>query len=426
MHNQVALGKDNINPATAGHLFNATINPNLNFTLNTTIPNKHYQSAGIKSLNPNVSLLNPGNSQCTPSANGYCLFGVSDAIPALFSFSAPAGNANFKACLNATGKTYSCENMNIEVQYAYVADFNGFVWKCPLSQDGSFGTCETTPIPNTTWVQGPYKITFATVGGTQLAYVAEGGGGGSNLGDVYQCGLTNNNDSFSACSVIPNQGWSTYQVAFTIVGSIQFAYIADGGTIGKVWQCPLNNNGSFGTCSTLTPAFTLNTSWTGPSGITFAVVGGTKYAYVSDGAPLGTGNVYRCTINTDGSFNTCSFTDQNNWDPFETVFATVGGTQYAYVVDVYNDGRIWQCPLNNTDGTFGTCFYNTQTYTYPKGLAFTTVAGTQYAYVADGNGFSQSNLYQCTLNPDGSFNICSSTLNTNPTWSPYGVTVLSR
>ena len=95
--------------------------------------------------------------------------------------------AHFKACLNAIGKTYSCEHINIEVQYAYVADNNQLVWQCPLSQDGSFGTCTQTPLPNTTW-GGPWKITFATVSGTQYAYVADCD---TNSGDVYQCLLNN-------------------------------------------------------------------------------------------------------------------------------------------------------------------------------------------------------------------------------------------
>jgi len=38
-------------------------------------------------------------------------------------------------------------------------------------------------------------------------------------------------------------------------------------------------------------------------------------------------------------------------------------------------------------------------------LTFATVGGVQYAYVLDQNGF----VYQCAINVDGTFNTCSGT-----------------
>lgn len=89
--------------------------------ITTNIPGHLYQFAGIKINTPGYTLLNPG-VDCTPSANGYCLFAVSDTVPAHIAVSLPIALHTFpeeifsfsmSLCLNGMGNTFSCENHTI-------------------------------------------------------------------------------------------------------------------------------------------------------------------------------------------------------------------------------------------------------------------------------------------------------------------------
>lgn len=210
--------------------------------------------------------------------------------------------------------------------------------------------------------------------------------------------------------------------------SIIIPYIADNN--GFVWQCALNGTGLFAanSCTQLTPNFSPNTPWTGPTGVTTAFVNGIPYAYVSDGS--GTGNVYKCAINPNGAFPTCSIVPASgispSWQAFDVQLHTTNGTQYAYVTD--GNGGAFKCSLN-PDGTFtaNSCvqlnpsFNPTEPWTGTIGITFQTVNGKTYAYVADADG--TGNVYQCGIKPDGTFSTCSFTpsAGTLPDWEPSEV-----
>lgn len=123
--------------AKTGQLFNVRIaifdiitsnnNGGIPLTINTTIPGKLYQAAGIKINTPGISILRPG-IDCTPSGNGYCLFAVSDSAPANIVvsfpntygihnrlFAIPNVILNMTLCLNGMGSTFSCENQTIRL-----------------------------------------------------------------------------------------------------------------------------------------------------------------------------------------------------------------------------------------------------------------------------------------------------------------------
>ena len=97
-------------PQAPGHLFTVSTIGN-QLTINTTIPGRTYQFAGITSLTPGFSF-----APCTTSDNGYCLFSTNDkqAIPIVVT-GAP-GAVEFTLCLNGVGATYSCENHLITFQ----------------------------------------------------------------------------------------------------------------------------------------------------------------------------------------------------------------------------------------------------------------------------------------------------------------------
>ena len=301
-------------------------------------------------------------------------------------------------------------------QYAYVANGNNSVFYCTLNTNGSLNTCITTPSTGAPSWHG-FGVAFATVSGIQYAYVADAFG----TNKIYYCTL-NSNGTFNTCVATPDSGapsWTPLGVTFATVKGTQYAYVASTNTY-RVYQCTLNSNGTFNTCS-ITPASGAP-SWH-PFGVTMATVNGTQYAYVADN----TGKMYQCTLNTNGTLTNsgCTITPASGapvWTPNGITFATVNGTQYAYVAD--DTRKMYRCTLNS-NGTFNTCAVTPATGApswRPFGSSFAIVNGTQYAYVsnyASGNG----NMYQCALNADGTFTNsgCNITPASGaPYWSPRG------
>lgn len=113
-------------------------------------------------------------------------------------------------------------------------------------------------------------------------------------------------------------------------------------------------------------------------------------------------------------------TGEPEWDPQYVTFASVNGIQYAYIASNNGlNGNVFKCSLY-TNGTFNTCKITLPSkFWLPTSIAFTYFSGTQYAYVTDLN----SGLYQCSLNPNGTLKTCKSTPLTPPGWyGLYGIT----
>ncbi|KTD55591.1 secreted protein [Legionella santicrucis] len=317
-------------------------------------------------------------------------------------------------------------NIKLTELFAYVSSFNSgradaaSVYKCDLTSTAGFENCILA-----TNTSGDFEnIAFATVRGTQYAYVANNGPF-PNVGNMYYCTL-NTDGSFNSCIETPTSGapsWNPVGIAFATVQGVQYAYVTSGsyGLPGNknVFQCTLNTNGTFNTCIE-TPA-TGAPSWN-PLGIAFATVQGIQYAYVADF----NGSMYRCTLNTDGTLNGCTVTPTvgaPSWLPDGVSFTSVQGIQYAYVAD-YNR-NVYRCTLN-TNGTFNTCSVTPiagAPIWLPEQIAFLSYNGAQYAYVADNILLPNlGNMYQCTIEADGSFNACTATPITGaPNWSPAGI-----
>lgn len=327
-------------------------------TINSTILNWTYPTAGIKILTPGYTV-----SNMSPTSQGFHLFSVSDTVPAALTLSGPSGKVNIKLCLKGTGTGSSCETMTVTLtkqKYAYIASgFTGILYQCRVKSDGTLDQCKPAPITGApAWI--PQSITFA------------------------------------------------------IVNKIQYAYVASWPT-GIVYQCTINSEGSLGNCNAQTPGGSVYTS---PSGVTFAQVGGVQYAYVSDDVS----KVFQCSLNTNGTFKTCNSTPLSGtpaWIPVSTSFATVGGTQYAYVAG--DDGHVYHCTINAGNGTFNQCESTPATGApvwLPKSVTFATFGANQYAYVSDDNG----NVFQCTLNSNGTFRLCSIIpLAGAPEWNPRAI-----
>jgi hypothetical protein len=430
---QVSFAKD-----TPGPLFKTRVD-NLTLSINTTIPHRCYNFAGIKATSPFVTLSNIGGERCTPNERGYCLFQVCDNSPASFTYSGPAGSTDFNLCLNGKGDTSSCQKVHFSTQYAYVADDFGHVWQCPVNPNGTFGTCliltpAKTPPGYIPW-GGPFKIAFTNVAGSEYSYIADG----DFTGFVYTCSLNSSNDTYNRC-VISESFIDASQVAFATVSDIKFAYVADYGdpsVAGEVWKCRISPaDGSLNSCTQQ-----LSGTFSQADGITIEKFQDTHYAYVSD---FGNKMVYQCTIDsTNGSFISClPATTPGMLAPWEVAFQRVNGVLYAYIADSGAGspliGKVWQCSVNS-DGSFNNCNqlhpnFTTMAYREPFGIVFNKADGILYAYVSDdGTSRGTYQMFQCTLNDDGTFNECS--VLPGPTglsgfrdggWRPNGVTFLTR
>lgn len=208
-----------------------------------------------------------------------------------------------------------------------------------------------------------------------------------------------------------------------------FAYLTPTPGTDIINQCPLNSaTGELLSCD---DAYTNDEqSYTK---ITFAVVNGTQYAYVTDQHSNDHGLVYQCFINEKGGFDSCVKTtptlpDDTNWAPYAIAFATVNAVQYAYITDV-NLSYIYQCSLDLT-GNFTGCVvampHNSPTINAPYAIDFAIVNGTQYAYIGDAGmgGGSTGQVFRCTIKNDGSLDICTQAISPpgeDEVWIPYGI-----
>jgi hypothetical protein len=231
---------------------------------------------------------------------------------------------------------------------------------------------------------------------------------------------------YTATTSTPALGaWQPRGIAFALFNA-QYSYIVDPGN-NVVYQCALDVTGNFANCQQPPSPFNLPTL--APFGIAFATnVNGVQQAYIADAGLGGIGNfgdVLLCSMQNDGSFNTCAQTPSSgapNWIPAGIAFTTVNGTQYAYVADngANVPGHVYRCALNN-DGSFvnSGCTATpandaSLTNWYPYYIAFNTLNGIQYAYVVNSSGSSIGNIYRCLLDSSGLFTNCTLTPDTPP------------
>jgi hypothetical protein len=282
--------------------------------------------------------------------------------------------------------------------------------------------------------QGLEQFAFATVGGTQYAYVLD------QTGYVYQCPI-DTNGNFTSCTSTPTTGvpsWNPRAIAFTVINNVQYAYVADL-NYSYVYQCavvvdPGNpTNGNFSSCTNATPTV----GFDAPYGIAFAVVDGVQFLYVADVGMGGgaIGALYRCSLDTSGIVTACVAEPQSsapNWAPISIAFSTSGGTQYAYVSNAGASvpPNVYRCTITVgglQNGGFSSCAITpTSSVPLPNNpiqVAFATMGAKKFAYIANDNGSSSGGINVCPVNTDGTFASCSATTGTPPVvgWLPIGV-----
>jgi hypothetical protein len=242
-----------------------------------------------------------------------------------FSNCAPAASLPALGSWQARGMVFATFN----AQYSYIVDpGNNVVLQCALDTTGNFSNCQQPPSPYNLPTLAPFGIAFATdTNGAQQSYIADAGSG-AGFGNVLLCSHQNDG-SFNTCAQTPSVGapdWIPYAVAFTTVAGTQYAYVADNGTgtPGHVYRCALNNDGSFvNSGCTQTPANDSTLTDCYPYNISFQTLNGTQYAHVTNSAGSSIGNIYKCSLDGNGSFTDCVLTPDtppSSWQPSGIAF----------------------------------------------------------------------------------------------------------
>ncbi len=249
-------------------------------------------------------------------------------------------------------------------QYAYVTtpdSGESGVLSCGI--EGSSGALSCTPSTSATFTGGdtgftsPNQIAVTSSGGIQYAYITDGS-------MVHQCTL-NVNGTLNTCSLAGGTTGITAPkgIAFATVGEAQYAYLIDY-NLSSITSCTVDTNGLFNACLVTDTGLPM----INPNGIAITTaINGSQYVYIVDN---GSSQVDKCSINSvSGITFRCETQPIYSANPPNATgisFGVVNGTQYAYVSDFnsnqvtipggYTGGKIWQCSLDDT-GTFTACNY---------------------------------------------------------------------
>jgi hypothetical protein len=395
-----------------------------NLNIQTTIPNHTYPNAGIKINTPGFELPN-----CKPYKSGYCLFSVNAVIPASIAIAQTGTPYLIDGSLSGLTSSGLILQLNGGDDLPIPANATNFSFSSGLAYGTSYAvTVKNQPanlgcaVNNGTGIMSNANVSnVSVICSPPILYVSS-----SSPDAVYYCSLNVSaspsvNGTLSACDITPpgSQTWSPFATSFATFNSIQYGYVADNGN-STIAQCSVTpSSGAFSSdpCPSANESILFSSS---PTGVTLATITGVEYAYVSDNVG---GNVYHCTIDTStGHFTGCNPTPDAApaWSPFAVAIGIVNGVQYGYVASGINQ-NIYQCSINS-DGTFSNTCQSTPLSSpagswTPNALTFATVNNIQYAYVADNGGI----VYKCTLNINGSFNVCSQANPTVASWSPRGI-----
>jgi len=207
----------------------------------------------------------------------------------------------------------------------------------------------------------------------------------------------NSNGSLGTCNDTTGSGWTT-PVGIAINPAGTFAYVANSTT--TVFSCPINGNGTFGTCKSVGSGFT--------NILALAINPAGTLIYVSN--TTGTNPISVCTINGDGSLSSCQIAG-SLVSPNSGMAISLGG--YAFITDEANS--VVNSCLILGDGTFGACGpAGGSGFSAPNAIALNP-AGT-YAYIT--NIFTRT-ISTCKVT-NGTLSLCSTI---SGTAGPRGIAI---
>ncbi len=291
---------------------------------------------------------------------------------------------------------------NVYNGYLYIAGglaagptYQNDIQYCPINANGSVGTC----------VVNGTGFTTARIGHTSAIYngylyiIGGLATGPTYQNDIQYCLINAAGGSVGACTQ-QTSAFTTARASHTSVVYNGYLYIIGGENNPTLYNDIQRKNiatsatayGSFGTENTQTrslgnfqPTFVYN-----------------NYLYVLDGVG-GTGVTY-CPINTNGSTGTCS-TQSNVYTTGRYGHAAGQYNGYMYIAGGYNSSDVYQhdiqyCPINS-DGSIGTCNQESSAFNGTSEVAYGNIIYNGYVYL-----FTGSDAYYCKINTDGSTDPC--------------------
>jgi hypothetical protein len=208
----------------------------------------------------------------------------------------------------------------------------------------------------------------------------------SEAGRIQRCAASFTDGSLSGCIVVASAFARPYGLAFA--GSIAFIPDSSAGTVSA---CPVNADGTFGTCAVATAPGA--NPFTSPQAV--AVSGTELYVTDSNGATP----VTACTIGAGGALGNCFTTAWSVPSPLNVpdgiaIAAASNGNTYAYIVD-YNGGHLSTCTVNGAGGALTNC---TQSAIGPTPTGVGVFNGNLYV----GTGANTGGNLRCPIAADGS------------------------
>lgn len=242
---------------------------------------------------------------------------------------------------------------------------------------GPFTVCaQNGSICSTQNVSQRVRVTV-TATASLIAYIANGNSNTVSICPVLSSGLLNTCTTFSDPSF--------FEPTDIILNSQNtIAYVADRGV--GISVCPVNANGSLSTCS-------LTSADISATGLRLHIVNGQNYIYFTFDA-----FVYQCVINNDGSIGSCNtLTDRNfGLNAGRVTFSSNGSFAYVGSVSGLNI-----CPVNQTTGEFGgdcASFMNGGVFVNAiRGLDINSDGTFLYVATYDGT----STVYICPISDGG-------------------------
>ena len=272
------------------------------------------------------------------------------------------GPATFTCATASTGT--GCQ---LTLNYAPIVNGSGTV-SLGYSYNDDSGTAKT----------GTVNINYASIPG--FLYMTD------LAAQVLRCTVSATDGSLSACASMATGFTAPAAIAF----SGNWAYVSPGVGAGDVDVCPVNADGSFGTC---VATQTFGT----PSAL--SVSGGRLYVADSDFPGL----VHSCDINNaDGSLGNCN---DNAVGPIDTMVGVAVTASTAYTVDI-NGNNLTTCAVSPTDGTLSGCTQQSLNNTTPLG-GNTPVAAPRSVTAYAGNLYvgTGAAILMLAIAPDGSVTV---------------------
>ncbi len=255
---------------------------------------------------------------------------------------------------------------------------------CPVNADGSLGTCANTNASNIF-----ARPTFMALNNSaSTAYVVNSNVSATNAGSVSICPI-NANGTFGSCTTATT-GLLDDPFGIALNPDNSFAYVTQLRQ-NTVLVCPISG-GTLSTCSD-----TGGTGFNAPYSI--AINNEDTIAFITNNK---SNSVFRCNIIADdGTFANCVNTGASGLGSPEGIAFNSTGTMAWITNDKQPNNDIITCQVN-ASGFFSNCqkAIASKTFKSPAGIVLN--ATNSIAYIADFN----TGIYSCPITANGTFSSC--------------------